>query len=183
MVVVVVVGRGWVKMSAAMAGRRWKFEKKKHWLKRLNAVHQKTKFGPKYKWFKISYLKSFFWKYFFGHTTFLYSSTRFSGHLQSFIYSEIVKTSKNYRKRSLILQYSFAQKTSLILRTSTHIENNMVLQYSQNLSTWWEVSWGRLNNFIKAAGFLDLVKCVTIFHFNWNFCDFNYFSAFWYFHL
>ena len=121
MVVVVVVGGGWVKVSAAMAGRRWKIEKKKQWLKRLNAVHQKTKFGPKYKWFKISYLKSFFWKYFFGHTAFLYSSTRFSGHLQSFICSEIVKASKNYRKRSLILQYSFAQKTSLILWNSTHL--------------------------------------------------------------
>ena len=28
MVVVVVVGGGWVKVSAAMAGRRWKIEKK-----------------------------------------------------------------------------------------------------------------------------------------------------------
>ena len=31
------------------------------------------------------------------------------------ILAESLKVSKNYRKRSLILQYSFAQKTSLIL--------------------------------------------------------------------
>ena len=42
---------------------------------------------------------------------------------------------------------------------------------------------GKLNNFIKGARFLGLVKCVTIFHFNWNFCKFNYFSAFWYFYI
>ena len=37
-------------------------------------------------------------------------------------------------ERSLILQHIFTQKTSLILQTSTYIENNMVLQNSQNLS-------------------------------------------------
>ena len=36
---------------------------KKHWLKRAEAVLQKTKFGPKYKWFKVSYLEFFFWIY------------------------------------------------------------------------------------------------------------------------
>ena len=35
--------------------------------------------------------------------------------------AENLKANKNQRKRSLILQYSFAQKTSLILRTSTHL--------------------------------------------------------------
>ena len=35
--------------------------------------------------------------------------------------AESLKASKNYWKRSLILQYSFAQKTSLILWTSTHL--------------------------------------------------------------
>ena len=64
----------------------------------------------------------------FVHT--FYCSSR---HLQSFIYPESVEASKNYRKRSLILQYSFAKKTSLNLRISTHIENNMALQHSQNL--------------------------------------------------
>ena len=54
--------------------------------------------------------------------------------------AENLKANKNQPKRSLILQYSFAQKTSLILRTSTLIENNMVLQYSQNLSGFTKIS-------------------------------------------
>ena len=41
--------------------------------------------------------------------------------------------------------------------------------------------WWRLNNFLKAARFLSLVKCFTIFHFNWNFSKFNYFLVFRYF--
>ena len=31
----------------------------KYWLKQPKAVPKKTKFGSKYKWFKISYLNSF----------------------------------------------------------------------------------------------------------------------------
>ena len=42
---------------------------------------------------------------------------------------------------------------------------------------------GRLNNVFKAARCFGLVKCFRIFHINWNFWKFNYFSAFWYFHL
>ena len=41
------------------------------------------------------------------------------------------------------------------------------------------MGWGRLNSFLKAACCLDLVKCFTIFHFNWIFLKFNYFSGFW----
>ena len=37
---------------------------------------------------------------------------------------------------------------------------------------------GRLNNFLKVAFCLGLVKCSTMFHFNWNFWKFNCFSAF-----
>ena len=62
-------------MSAAMAGRRRKMEqtKKKHLLKRPKAVTQNLKL-------KIAFLQ----KYFFGGTTFLYSSSRSSAHHQSF---------------------------------------------------------------------------------------------------
>ena len=42
---------------------------------------------------------------------------------------------------------------------------------------------GRLNNVFKAARCFGLVKCFRILHINWNFWRFNYFSAFWYFHL
>ena len=93
-------------MSAAMPGRCKKIKNKKtkkHWLKRPKAVLPKEKFGPKYKWFKISYLKLFFWKNFFGHKIFLYWSTRCSGHHQSFFLIsdflvESLKASKIYRK-------------------------------------------------------------------------------------
>ena len=35
-----------------------------------NQSSQKRKIVPKHKWFKISYLKAFFWKYFLWHTLF-----------------------------------------------------------------------------------------------------------------
>ena len=70
----------------------------------------------------------FFFKYFFGHTTFLflYSSTHIPADiirvfLISDFLAETIKASKNYRRRLLSLEYSLAQKTSLILWTSTHL--------------------------------------------------------------
>ena len=41
--------------------KKWK----KHWLKLPKVVPHKTKFGPNYKWFNISYLEFFFSKYCF----------------------------------------------------------------------------------------------------------------------
>ena len=41
--------------------------------------------------------------------------------------------------------------------------------------------WWSMNFFLNAARGLGLVKCFTIFHFNWNFWKLNYFSAFLYF--
>ena len=40
--------------------------------------------------------------------------------------AENLKANKNQRKRSLILQYSFAQKTSLILRISTLLKLKII---------------------------------------------------------
>ena len=116
-----------------MVGRRQKI-KEKHWLKLLKAVLQKTKFGPKYRLFKISiwvlFLKILFraYNFFFGH------------HQGSFLISdflaESLKTNKNQRKRSLILQHSFTQNTSLILRISTHLTLKIICSRnaSKNLS-------------------------------------------------
>ena len=42
--------------------------------------------------------------------------------------------------------------------------------------------WWRLNNFLKAARCLGLVKCFTIFDFKLNFSKFNYFLVFQYFY-
>ena len=44
----------------------------KHWLKRRKAVPQKTNFGPKYKWFKISYLEFFFFENIISSIKFFY---------------------------------------------------------------------------------------------------------------
>ena len=65
-------GRGsWVKMLTTMVGQ-WE-KKLKNTLAEtpFSSLPKKTKFETNYKWFKSSYLKFFFWKYFFGHTTFL----------------------------------------------------------------------------------------------------------------
>ena len=89
------------------------------------ALPQKSKVGPKYKWFKTSYLQLFFWKYYFECTiSFIFVRT-FQWTSSKFFYSKFFsrKSQREQRlakKKSLILQYSFAQKISLILRTSTH---------------------------------------------------------------
>ena len=81
--------------------------------------------------------KSCIWNSFFENNIsgmkILYSSTCFSGHYHFFLISnfltESLKVNKKYQK-SLILQYSFAQKTSLILRTSTQL--TLKIMYSCN---------------------------------------------------
>ena len=47
-------------------------------------------------------------------------SASMAGRRQKNLKLRWLKHPKTVQKRSLILQYSFAQKTSLILRTSTH---------------------------------------------------------------
>ena len=80
------------------------------------------KFGPKYKWFKISYLKLVFYKKLFGHTNFYIRQhgsvdiIRVYFLISDFL-AESLKASKNYQKRSLIS----LKKTSLIIWTSTSL--------------------------------------------------------------
>ena len=96
-------------------------------------------------------------------------STRYSGHHQSFLILEFVaenlKASKNQRKRSLILQYSFAQKTSLILRISTPLKLKIICSQkpfsvykfsSKHVSVWCQkkhlhctISWSPRTTFLK----------------------------------
>ena len=66
----------------------------------------------------------FFWKILFQAYNFSYSSTSSSRDYQRFFLTsdflaESRKANKNWRKRSLILQYSLDQKTSIILRATT----------------------------------------------------------------
>ena len=116
--------------------------------------------------------KTIFLKYFFGHTAFLYSSTRSTGHHQSFFLiwdclKESLKTSKYYRKRSLILQYSFAQKASLILWTSTYLTLKTICscntakklsEFSKKFSSKYVSVWCQKN--ICTSPFLDAQNCI-----------------------
>ena len=51
--------------------------------------------------------------------------------------AESLKASENYWKRSLILQYSFAQKTSLILWTSTHLTLKIMRSGNTAKKAFW----------------------------------------------
>ena len=127
-------------MSPTMVHRRRKNQKKKnkYRLKHLKAVPQKTKLGPKYKWFKISHLEFFFWRYYYGYTNFLYSSTRCSGHLQSFFNSTFSnRKSQNQQKLAKKITHFTTQFRLKILTHFTNlnsldIEDNMLSQRSQN---------------------------------------------------
>ena len=113
---------GWVKMWTAMAGQLWKIEKKKkkRWLKRPKAVSQKTKFGPKYKWFKNSYLKLFFWIFIFIHKV-------------QWTSSEIFFNFKFFTKKDLSFynKVSLKNVTHFMNLNSLDIENNTLWQHSQ----------------------------------------------------
>ena len=96
---------------------------KNHTLKRPKATPQKMKFRPKYERFKISHIELFFWKHYFGPTTFLWRST---GHHQGFILiSDFLAESQfEIQFRSKILSH-FTNLNSL------DIENNMLPKHSQ----------------------------------------------------
>ena len=75
------------------------------------------------------------WKYYFGHTCFLYSSSRSSENHQSFVFSFRYSNRKSQSqqklaKRALNLQYSFAQKPSLTLRISTHLKLRTICSHN-----------------------------------------------------
>ena len=77
------------------------------WLKQS----PKKKFEPKCKWFKISYLEFFFFLIFFRFWAYNFFIFVHTFQWTFFIWS----------LKANILQYSFFQKTSPILRTSTHL--------------------------------------------------------------
>ena len=113
-------------------------KKKKYRLKHLKAVPQKMKLRPKYEWFKISHLEFFFWRYYYGYTTFLYSSTHSSGHHQSYFNSTFSnRKSQDQQKLAKKIADFTTQLRSKILTHFTNlnsldIENNMLSQCSQN---------------------------------------------------
>ena len=120
-----------------MAGRRRKIKKKKHQLKHPKAVPQNLDQNINDS---ISHIcNSFFENLISGKQLFLYSSTCSNRYQQNFFYSFLVesfKANKDQRKRSLVLQYSFAQKTSRTLQTSTHFTLKIICsrKTAKNLS-------------------------------------------------
>ena len=174
-------------------GSEWKYRlpwltkneklKKKHWLKRPKAVPQKLKLGPKYKWFKISYLflKIFFRVYNLSPPVAV-DIIRVS-FIPEFV-AENLKSNKSQPKRSLILKYRFAQKTSLILRISTLIK--LKITCSQNTAK----TLSQFTNFPESMFLFDVKKSICPAPFPvaqellyWttlkvNFCIFLYISLF-----
>ena len=120
-------GGGWVKMSA---NRRREIFLKKH----PKEVPRKRNLDQNIK--NINDSKSRICNYFFENIILgvQLNSTRFSGHHQNFFTAEFVaenlKANKNRRERSLILQYSFTQKTSLILWISTLLKLKTICSHN-----------------------------------------------------
>ena len=120
--------------------------KKRHWLKCPNAVPQKAKFGPKYKWFKISSLEFFFWKYYFGHTTFLYSFKRAITWV--FLISDLLAESLKAKKDHSFYNTVLLKKTSLILRTSTRLALGITCSRKKSQKPFWVYNFSDLAKFI-----------------------------------
>ena len=112
---------GWLSKNVDRHGwptlKNWK-KKKKRWLKRPKAVSQKTKFGPKYKWFKNSYLKLFFWIFIFIHKVQWTSSEIFFNFK---FFSRKSQSQQKLPKKIFHFTIQFRSKTSLILWISTHL--------------------------------------------------------------
>ena len=108
-----------------------------------------------------------FWLYKFSskHIISVWSQKK---HLRSTIY---------WRPRTAFLK----QFESKCLYTSVYLPKKIFVP--ETVRFYLTEVWGRLNNFLIAVRCLSLVKCFTIFHFNWNSLKLNYFSVFWYFHL
>ena len=196
----------------------------------------------------LIFIEFFFWKYYYGQATLLYSSTRSNGHHQSFFLIFRFSSRKSQSQQKLArkithftIQFYSKNLTHFTNLNSLDIENNMLPQHDQkpfwlykfsskHISVWCQkkhlgctISWRQrtaffkhfekanvciflyisvrkclfqrrskilsegervglgigemLNNFLKAARWLGLIKCFTIFNFNWNFLKFKHFSA------
>ena len=115
-------------MSATMVGRRQKLEKKlaKTPLSspQNRNLDQNINDSKSHVW--ISFFENTIW----GVQLFYIRPDVPTDIISFFLISDFLagnlNANRNQRKRSLILQYSFAQKTLLILRTSTHLAMEIV---------------------------------------------------------
>ena len=97
--------------------------------------------------------------------------------------AESLKANKNQQKRSLISQYSFAQKTSLILRTSTHLtlkiicSRNTVKNFSDFTNFPANMFLFGVRKNIWTASFLDVKELHSCSTLKANVCRFLYISV------
>ena len=89
----------------------------------------------------------FFWKYFyFCYTTFLYLSTRSSGHHQNFCYSRFFNRKSQSQQRLVkkiihfTIQFRSKNLTHFTNLNSLHIENNMLPRYYQKSFSFYKFS-------------------------------------------
>ena len=132
--------------------------------------------------FVFLFLKIFFWAYNFFiivYTCQWISSEFFL--IPDFV-AESIKANKNLRKRSLILQYSFSQKISLILQTSTHLTLKIICtrNAAKNLPHFTNVSASMFlfgaRRIICTAPFLDVQELHSWSILKANACIFLYIS-------
>ena len=71
---------------------------------------------------------------------------------------------------------------SKCLYISVYLSKNFLFQRRRKILSGGMKHGERLNNFLKAAPCLSLVNFFAIFHFDWHFSKFYYFSVFRYFH-
>ena len=122
-------------MSVTIVGQ-WQKINKTHWLKSSKAALRKETWS-KYKWFKMSYLEFFFWKYYFRHTTFWYSFTCSSRHFQSFFLNFRFPSRKSHSQQILakkITHFTIQFCSKNILWTSTNLTMEIICSRSTTKS-------------------------------------------------
>ena len=86
----------------------------------------------KKKKIQISCLEFFFWRYFFGHTTFLFLSSLSSGNHQSFFYFKLFRESQSQQELTKNITHFTIQCHSKKLTHFTHL--NSLRNTAKNLS-------------------------------------------------
>ena len=106
---------------------------KKHWIKRPKAVPKIRNLDQNINDSKSSILNFLFWKYYFGHTRFLYLSRRSSGHHQRFFLISRFSSRKSQSQQNpakkithFIIQFRSKDLTHFSNINSLDSENNML---------------------------------------------------------
>ena len=109
--------------------------KKKRWLKRPKQSSKKRNLNQNANDSKSHIWNSFFWRY-FGHATFLYSSTcssQYQGFFISDFLAKSLKVNRKWQKKITHFTWQFCSKklTHFMNLNSLDIKNNMLLQHNQ----------------------------------------------------